>query len=93
MAVRKQIAAAINLIVHLARLPDGSRKMTHITEIAGMEGDVITLTDIFKFEQTSVTPEGKIIGNLRPTGMRPLFTPRLEAAGYKLGGEIFGAGM
>jgi len=93
VAVRKQIAAAINLIVHLARLPDGSRKVTHITEIAGMEGDVITLTDIFKFEQTRVTPEGKIVGNLRPTGMRPQFTPRLEAAGYKLGGEIFGVGI
>jgi pilus assembly protein CpaF len=93
IAVRKQIAAAISLIVHLARLSDGTRKMTHITEVAGMEGDVITLTDIFKFEQTSVTPDGKIIGQLRPTGMRPLFTPRLEAAGYKLGGEIFGAGL
>ncbi|MEW6093778.1 MAG: ATPase, T2SS/T4P/T4SS family, partial [Chloroflexota bacterium] len=93
VAVRKQIAAAINLIVHLARLSDGTRKMTHITEVAGMEGDVITLTDIFKFEQTGVSPQGKILGQLRPTGMRPLFTPRLEAAGYKLGGEIFGAGM
>jgi pilus assembly protein CpaF len=92
-AVRKQIAAAISLIVHLARLSDGSRKMTHITEIAGMEGDVITLTDIFKYEQSGVTPQGKIMGQLRPTGMRPLFTPRLEAAGFKLGGEIFGAGM
>lgn len=92
-AIRKQIAAAINLIVHLARLPDGSRKMTHITELSGMEGDVITLTDIFKFEQTGVTPQGKIIGQLRPTNMRPLFTPRLEAAGFKLGGEIFGAGL
>ena len=93
LAIRKQIAAAINLIVHLARLPDGSRKMTHITELSGMEGDVITLTDIFKFEQTGITPDGKIIGQLRPTTMRPLFTPRLEAAGYKLGGEIFGAGQ
>ena len=93
LAIRKQIAAAINLIVHLARLSDGSRKMTHITELSGMEGDVITLTDIFKFEQTGITPEGKIIGQLRPTNMRPLFTPRLEAAGYKLGGEIFGAGL
>ena len=92
-AIRKQIAAAINLIVHLARLPDGSRKMTHITELSGMEGDVITLTDIFKFEQTGVSPQGKIIGQLRPTNMRPLFTPRLEAAGFKLGGEIFGAGL
>jgi pilus assembly protein CpaF len=93
IAIRKQIAAAINLIVHLARLSDGSRKMTHITELSGMEGDIITLTDIFKFEQTGISPDGKIIGQLRPTNMRPLFTPRLEAAGYKLGGEIFGAGL
>jgi pilus assembly protein CpaF len=93
VAIRKQIASAISLIVHLARLSDGTRKMTYITELAGMEGDIITLTDIFKYEQISVTPQGKIIGQLRPTGMRPLFTPRLEAAGYKLGGEIFGAGL
>ena len=92
LAIRKQIAAAINLIVHLARLSDGSRKMTHITELSGMEGDVVTLTDIFKFEQTGVTPEGKIIGQLRPTGMRPLFTPAWKQPGFKLGGEIFGAG-
>jgi pilus assembly protein CpaF len=92
-AIRKQITAAVNLIVHLARLSDGSRKMTHITELSGMEGEVVTLTDIFKFEQTGVTPEGKIIGQLRPTGMRPLFTPRLETSGHKLGGEIFGAGL
>jgi pilus assembly protein CpaF len=51
------------------------------------------LTDIFKFEQTGVTPEGRIIGQLSPTTRRPLFTPRLEAAGYELGGEIFGAGQ
>ena len=93
LAIRKQIAAAVNLIVHLARLSDGSRKMTHITELSGMEGEVVTLTDIFKFEQTGVTPEGKIIGQIRPTGMRPMFTPRLEASGFKLGGEIFGAGF
>jgi pilus assembly protein CpaF len=93
LAIRKQIAAAVNLIVHLARLSDGSRKMTHITELSGMEGEVVTLTDIFKFDQTGVTPEGKIIGQLRPTGMRPQFTPRLEASGFKLGGEIFGAGL
>jgi pilus assembly protein CpaF len=93
LAIRKQIAAAVNLIVHLARLSDGSRKMTHITELSGMEGDVVTLTDIFKFDQTGVTPRGKIIGQLRPTGMRPQFTPRLEASGFKLGGEIFGAGL
>jgi pilus assembly protein CpaF len=93
LAIRKQIAAAVNLIVHLARLSDGSRKMTHITELSGMEGDVVTLTDIFKFDQTGVTPDGKITGQIRPTGMRPLFSPRLEASGFKLGGEIFGAGL
>ena len=93
LAIRKQIAAAINLIVHLARLADGSRMMTHITELSGMEGEVVTLTDIFKYEQTGVSPEGKINGQIRPTGMRPLFTRRLEASGYKLGGEIFGAGL
>jgi pilus assembly protein CpaF len=93
LAIRKQIAAAVNLIVHLARLSDGSRKMTHITELSGMEGEVVTLTDIFKFEQSGITPEGKIIGQIRPTGMRPMFTPRLEASGFKLGGEIFGAGF
>ncbi len=92
LAIRKQIAAAVNLIVHLARLSDGSRKMTHITELSGMEGEIVTLTDIFKFDQTGMTPDGKVIGQLRPTGMRPLFNPRLEASGFKLGGEIFGAG-
>ncbi len=93
LAIRKQIASAISLIVHLARLPDGTRKMTYITELSGMEGDVITLTDIFKFEQTGVSPEGKILGQIRPTGMRPLFSKRLEAGGFKLGGEFFGAGL
>ena len=93
IAIRRQIASAINLIVHLTRLPDGSRKMTHVTELSGMEGDIITLSDIYKFEQTGRTPEGKILGLLKPTGLRPLFTPRLELAGFKLGGEIFGAGL
>ena len=93
LAIRKQIAAAVNLIVHLARLSDGSRRMTHITELSGMEGDIVTLTDIFKFDQTGVSPDGRIIGQIRPTGMRPLFSPRLEASGFKLGGEIFGAGL
>ena len=93
LAIRKQIVAAVNLIVHLARLSDGSRKMTYITELSGMESDVVTLTDIFKFEQTGMAMDGKIIGQLRPTGMRPMFSPRLETSGYKLGGEIFGAGL
>ncbi|HRJ76535.1 MAG TPA: CpaF family protein, partial [Anaerolineales bacterium] len=81
-----------DLIVQQSRLKDGQRKVTAITEVAGMEGDVVVLTDIFKFNQTGVTQDGKIQGELKPTGIRPLFTPRLEAAGYKLGAEIFMAG-
>jgi pilus assembly protein CpaF len=89
--VRQQISSAVDVIVQMSRLRDGTRKMTAITEIAGMEGDVISLTDIFKYNQTGVDAEGKIQGQMKATGFRPLFGPRLEAAGFKLSGEIFGA--
>jgi pilus assembly protein CpaF len=92
IAIRRQIASAFNLIVHQTRLPDGVRKTTQITEVSGMESDVVTLTDIFKFEQSGITTDGKVVGELRATGIRPFFTPRLEVVGYKLKGEIFGAG-
>ncbi len=92
MAIRRQIASAINLVIHIARLTDGTRKITNITEVSGMEGDVVTMSDIFKFEQTGVGSEGKILGTLRPTGLRPMFSPRLEVVGYKLRGEIFNPG-
>jgi len=91
--LREQIAAAIDLIVQQARLKDGTRKITAITEVSGMEGDTITMTDIFKYQQTGVQPDGTIIGELRPTGIRPGFSQRLEAAGYRLGPEIFGANL
>lgn len=91
--VRQQIASAVDLIVQQSRLSDGSRKVTAVTEIAGMEGDTVVLTDIFKFEQTGVSPEGKVIGDLKPTGIRPLFSPRLESAGFKLGADVFGANI
>jgi pilus assembly protein CpaF len=93
IAIRRQIASAIDLIVHMGRLADGSRKTTRITEVAGMEGDIVTLTDIFKFEQSGVDEDGKVLGELMPTGIRPVFTPKLEVSGYKLGGDIFGAGI
>lgn len=89
--VRQQISSAVDLIVQQTRLKDGARKITAITEVAGMEGDTIVLTDIFKFEQTGVTQDGKVLGDLKATGIRPLFSARLEAAGYKLGAEIFGS--
>ena len=87
--VRQQISSAIDLIVQQTRLKDGKRKVTAITEVAGMEGDIVVLTDIFKFNQTGVTQDGQVLGELRPTGIRPNFTPRLEAAGFKLGAEVF----
>lgn len=87
--VRQQISSAIDVIVQQTRLKDGQRKVTAITEVAGMEGDLVVLTDVFKFVQTGVDPDGKVIGELKPTGIRPNFMPRLEAAGLKLGAEIF----
>ncbi len=87
--VRQQISSAVDLIIQQTRLKDGSRKVTAITEVVGMEGEIVVLTDIFKFEQTGIGQEGKILGELKPTGIRPIFGPRLEAAGFKLGAEIF----
>lgn len=87
--VRQQISSAVDLIIQQTRLKDGSRKVTAITEVVGMEGDVVVLTDIFKFEQTGLGENGKILGDLKATGIRPIFNPRLEAAGFKLGAEIF----
>jgi pilus assembly protein CpaF len=89
--VRQQISSAMDVIVQVSRMRDGTRRITAITEVAGMEGDVIVLSDIFKFNQTGVDIDGKILGQVKPTGIRPLFGPRLEAAGFKLGAEIFGA--
>jgi pilus assembly protein CpaF len=91
--VRQQIASAVDLIIQQSRLKDGSRKVTAITEVAGMESDTIILTDIFHFEQTNITQEGKVLGDLKPTGIRPLFSTRLEASGFKLKPEIFGVSV
>lgn len=90
-AIREQVASAIDLIIHQERLRDGSRKVVNITEVSGMEGDVITLTDIFVFEQSGYE-NGKIIGRLRATGLRPKFMDKIEAAGIHLPASIFGIG-
>jgi len=90
-AIREQIASAIDLLVHQERLRDGTRKIVSITEVAGMEGDVVTLTDLFAFEQTGYE-SGKVIGRLRPTGLRPKFMDKIEAAGIHLPPQIFGIG-
>jgi pilus assembly protein CpaF len=90
-AIREQIASALDLIVHEERLRDGTRKVVNVTEVQGMEGDVIVLSDIFLFEQTGIE-SGKVIGRLRPTGIRPRFIDRLEAAGIHMPPSIFGVG-
>ena len=89
--IREQIASAVDLIVQQTRMKDGSRKVTHVTEVAGMEGNTIVMTDIFRFKQTGIGSDGKIQGHLEPTGIRPMFIERLEAYGFKLGAEIFSA--
>jgi pilus assembly protein CpaF len=88
-AIREQIASAVDLVIQQNRLRDGSRKITHITEVAGMEGDVITLTDVFRFEQTGVDDNGKIIGKLKPTGIRPKFMHKFKEEGIILPAKIF----
>jgi pilus assembly protein CpaF len=87
--VRQQVSSAVDLIVQQTRLKDGQRKITAVTEVAGMEGEIVVLSDIFKFNQTGVTLDGKVLGEVSATGIRPNFSPRLEAAGFKLGAEIF----
>ncbi len=90
-AIREQIASAVDVIVQQARLRDGSRRITHITEVQGMEGEVITLQDIFVFEQTGKDEAGRITGRLKPTGIRPKFIEKLAANGIQLAPEIFWA--
>jgi pilus assembly protein CpaF len=90
-AIREQAASAIDVICQQERMRDGTRKVTYITEVSGMEGDVITMTDIFVFEQTGVEA-GKVVGRLRPTGLRPKFMDKIEAAGINMPPSIFGIG-
>lgn len=90
-AIREQISAAIHLIVHQDRMRDGTRKVMTVSEIQGMEGDVITTSEIFRFEQTGIE-NGKVIGRLRPTGLRPKFMWKIQEAGINLPPQIFGVG-
>jgi pilus assembly protein CpaF len=87
-AIREQIASALDLVIHQERMRDGSRRLTYVTEVQGMEGDIIVLQDIFAFVQTGIK-DGKILGSLEPTGVRPKFSDRLEAVGALLPPETF----
>jgi pilus assembly protein CpaF len=88
-AMRQQIASALNLVIQIARLPDGTRKVTSISEITGMEGDVITMQEIFLFERTGITSDGKVVGRFRATGIRPKCSERLASAGVNLPADMF----
>jgi len=90
-AIREQISSAIDVVVHQDRMRDGTRKVVSVTEVTGMEGDVITMTDIYTFEQTGID-NGQIVGRLRPTGLRPKFMDKIEASGIHLPPSIFGIG-
>jgi pilus assembly protein CpaF len=91
-AIREQIASAVDVICQQQRLRDGSRKILFITEVQGMEGEMITMSDIFAFEQTGME-NGKIVGRIRPTGLRPKFIERIEDAGIHLPPSVFGLGQ
>jgi pilus assembly protein CpaF len=87
-AIRQQVASAINIICQLSRLRDGSRKVTAISEIVGMEMDIITMQDIFVLDQKGATPDGKVIAEFKPTGLRPKILDRIFSQGIPLPKEI-----
>jgi len=88
-AIRQQIASALNLVLQVTRLSDGTRKVTSISEVTGMEGEVITMQEIFLFERSGLTPDGKVIGRFRATGIRPKCSERLAASGTQLPMDMF----
>jgi pilus assembly protein CpaF len=88
-AIRQQVASAVNLIVQVSRLSDGTRRVTRIAEVTGMEGDVITIQDLFVFERTGITPEGRVTGRFRATGIRPKVSEKIVAAGFALPATMF----
>ena len=88
-AVRYQIASAINMVIQINRMPDGTRKLTSITEITGLEGDVITMQDLFMYERRGYDENGKVLGEFSSTGLRPKFTDRLYAYGVRLPADVF----
>lgn len=88
-AIREQIASAINMIIHLVRFPDGTRKIVKISEITGMEGNTIVMQDIFIFEQSGIDEKGRVMGNFKATGVRPTFAERFKMSGFSLPPDIF----
>jgi pilus assembly protein CpaF len=89
VSIRQQVASAVHLFVQAARLSDGSRRVTSITEVTGMEGEVVTLQDLFVFEKRGLNPDGQVVGRFAATGIRPKFYEKLLAAGIRLRPDLF----
>jgi pilus assembly protein CpaF len=88
-SIRSQIASAVDMFIQTSRFSDGTRRITHITEVVGMEQDIITLQDIFLFEKTGISEGGKVLGRFRATGIRPKLCDRLKASGILLAPQLF----
>jgi pilus assembly protein CpaF len=89
VSIRQQIASAVHLLVQASRMSDGSRRVINVTEVTGMEGDVVTLQDIFVFEKRGLNPDGRVVGRFAATGIRPKFYEKLLAAGVRLRTDLF----
>ena len=92
-AIREQIASALDMIIQVARFVDGVRRITHVAEVVSLEGNVITLQDIFRFVQRGVDGEGRVLGEIQPTGIRPGFAEKFRLAGIELPNDLFVAGV
>src|SRR5690349_1086723 len=88
-AVRRQIASAVSLVIQIARFNDGTRRVTHMTEITGMEDDIVSMQDVFVFEKQGVGPDGRVLGAFTPTGIRPKFAEKLKASGITVPASMF----
>jgi pilus assembly protein CpaF len=88
-AMRQQISSAIQIVIQQARMSDGTRKVTSVSEITGMEGDIITMQEIYRFEKTGLGPDGKVVGRFAATGVRPKVCERLRASGITLAPDMF----
>ena len=88
-AIREQMQSAIHLVIQIARFPDGTRKVVSVAEVSGMEGQVVTMQDLFRFEQTGIDTDGRVLGELRTTGIRPRFAEKFEVSGIHLPSDLF----
>jgi pilus assembly protein CpaF len=89
MAIRQQVSAAVHILVQASRLSDGTRRVTSITEVTGMEGEIVTLQDIYVLEKRGLSPEGRVLGRFSATGILPKFNEKLVAAGIRLPVDMF----